>query len=78
MNVFERVVKITVSELGVKAEEVEMRSSFQDDLGADSLDVVELMMAFEDEFGVDISDEDAHGLKTVGDSVKYTENKLNK
>lgn len=66
-----RVVKVTVEELGVKQEEVVETASFQDDLGADSLDVVELVMAFEDEFGIDIPDEDVGEIKTVGNAATY-------
>jgi acyl carrier protein len=76
-DVLNRVKKVTVEELSVKEEEVVDTASFQDDLGADSLDVVELVMAFEDEFGVDISDDDVGEIKTVGDAVRYIGNKLN-
>jgi acyl carrier protein len=69
--VFERVKKVTVKELGVKPEEVEEGKSFTEDLGADSLDVVELVMAFEDEFGIDIPDEEVGSIKTVGNAVEY-------
>ncbi|HWD39528.1 MAG TPA: acyl carrier protein [Fimbriimonas sp.] len=71
-----RVKKVTVEELGVKEEEVTDTASFQDDLGADSLDVVELVMAFEDEFGIDIPDEEVNEIKTVGDAVTYISKKL--
>ncbi len=70
-TVEERVKKIVVDQLGVKEEEVGGDSSFVDDLGADSLDTVELVMAFEEEFGVDIPDEDAEQMRTVGDAIKY-------
>jgi acyl carrier protein len=70
-DVFERVKKVTVKELGVKPEEVEEGKSFTEDLGADSLDVVELVMAFEDEFGIDIPDEEVGSIKTVGNAVEY-------
>jgi acyl carrier protein len=66
-----RVKKVTVEELGVKEEEVVETASFTEDLGADSLDVVELVMAFEDEFGIDIPDEEVGEIKTVGDAVEY-------
>lgn len=69
MNTFEKVVDITVSQLSVKAEEVKMESAFIDDLGADSLDIVELIMAFEEEFGVEIPDEKAEKIRTVADAV---------
>ena len=70
-DIFERVKKVTVEELGVKPEEVVETASFTEDLGADSLDVVELVMAFEDEFGIDIPDEEVGEIKTVGDAVTY-------
>lgn len=75
-DIFERVKKVVVEELSVKEEEVTPTASFTDDLGADSLDVVELVMAFEDEFGIDIPDEDVGNLKTVDDAVKYIQSKL--
>ncbi len=75
-DILERVKKVTVEELGVKEEEVVEGASFQEDLGADSLDVVELVMAFEDEFGIDIPDEEVGEIKTVGDAVKYISKKL--
>lgn len=74
-TVFERVKKVTCEELGVSDSEVKEESSFTDDLGADSLDVVELVMALEEEFGIDIPDDDVTNLKTVGDAVKYIESK---
>lgn len=72
-DVFERVQKIIVERLGVDAEEVTPEASFKDDLGADSLDVVELVMELEDEFNLEISDEDAEKVTTVGEVVKYIE-----
>lgn len=72
-SVFDRVKHIVVEQLGVSAEEVAPESSFVDDLGADSLDVVELVMALEEEFGVEIPDEDAEKIATVGEAVKYIE-----
>jgi len=72
-DVFERVQKIIVERLGVDAEEVTPEASFKDDLGADSLDVVELVMELEDEFNIEISDEDAEKVTTVGEVVKYIE-----
>lgn len=68
---FERVKKIIVEQLGVDEEDVEMESSFIDDLGADSLEIVDLIMAFESEFGINISDEDAEEMITVKDAVSY-------
>jgi acyl carrier protein len=75
-DTFERVKKVVVEELSVKEEEVTPSASFTDDLGADSLDVVELVMAFEDEFGIDIPDEDVGNLKTVEDAVNYIKSKV--
>ena len=66
-----RVREIIINELGVEAEKVTDEASFVEDLGADSLDTVELVMAFEEEFGVDIPDEDAEQMRTVGDAIKY-------
>jgi acyl carrier protein len=76
-DILERVKKVTVEELGVKEEEVVEGASFQEDLGADSLDVVELVMAFEDEFGIDIPDEEVGEIKSVGNAVDYIGKKLN-
>ena len=67
----ERVRDLIVEQLGVNAEQVTPEASFVDDLGADSLDTVELGMAFEEEFGIDIPDEDAEKMLTVADSTKY-------
>ncbi|HYM61592.1 MAG TPA: acyl carrier protein [Thermoanaerobaculia bacterium] len=73
MAVEERVKSIIVEQLGVDAEEVKPEASFVEDLGADSLDTVELIMAFEEEFGVEISDEDAEKIKRVKDAIDYIE-----
>ncbi len=70
-SIEERVKEIIVNELGVEAEKVTTEASFVEDLGADSLDTVELVMAFEEEFGIDIPDEDAEQMRTVGEAVKY-------
>ncbi len=72
-NVLEKVKKIVVENLGVEADKVTEKSSFIDDLGADSLDTVELVMAFEEEFGCEIPDEEAEKILTVEDAVKYIE-----
>ena len=71
MAVADKVKSIIVEQLGVDEEEVTPDASFVDDLGADSLDTVELVMAFEEEFGVDIPDEDAEKMRTVGDAIAY-------
>ena len=71
MEIFDKVREILVEQLGVKPEEVTMEASFQDDLGADSLDVVELVMALEEEFDLKIPDEDAEKITTVGEAVEY-------
>ena len=71
----EKVKKIVVEQLGVAEYQVTEDAKFIDDLGADSLDQVELVMAFEEEFGSDIPDEDAEKLTTVGDAIKYIESK---
>ena len=66
-----KVKDIIINELGVEAEKVTASASFVEDLGADSLDTVELVMAFEEEFGIEIPDEDAEKLQTVGDAINY-------
>lgn len=68
-----KVKDIIVNELGVEAEKVTPEASFVEDLGADSLDTVELVMAFEEEFGIEIPDEEAEKLQTVGDAIRYIE-----
>lgn len=68
---FETIKKIIVDQLGVDEADVTMEASFVDDLGADSLDLVELVMAMEDEFGMEIPDEDVEGIHTVADAVNY-------
>jgi len=70
-----KVKEIIINELGVEADKVTSEASFVEDLGADSLDTVELVMAFEEEFGIEIPDEDAEQLQTVGDAVKYLKGK---
>ena len=71
MSTFEKVRDIVVEQLGVEADEVTIESTFIDDLGADSLDIVELIMAFEEEFGIEIPDEADEKIKTVQDVVTY-------
>ncbi len=72
-SVADRVKEIIVEQLGVNADQVTPEAKFIEDLGADSLDTVELVMAFEEEFGAEIPDEDAEKLQTVGDVTKYIE-----
>lgn len=69
--VFDKVKDIIVDQLGVEADTVVMEASFVDDLGADSLDIVELIMALEEEFDIEIPDEEAEKISTVGDAVNY-------
>ena len=71
----EKVKAIIAEQLGVKAEEVTPTASFIDDLGADSIDTVELVMALEEEFGIEIPDEDAEKMTTVGEAIKYIDEK---
>lgn len=73
---FEEIQKIIVDLLGVKAEEVTREASFREDLGADSLDLVELIMEFEDTFGGTISDEEAQQIETVGQAIDYVEQRM--
>ena len=77
-NVDEKVKDIIVEELGVEREKLTNEASFMDDLGADSLDTVELVMAFEKEFEIDIPDEDAEKMRTVGDALAYLHTKIGK
>ncbi|MEO1044753.1 MAG: acyl carrier protein [Pseudomonadota bacterium] len=70
----DRVKKIVVEHLGVEADKVSTDASFIDDLGADSLDIVELVMAFEEEFGVEIPDDAAEKISTVNDAIDYIDN----
>ncbi len=74
----DKIRQIIADQLGVKKEEVTDSAKFVDDLGADSLDTVELVMALEEEFGIEIPDEDAEKLTTVGDALRYIEEKAGK
>lgn len=75
-DVLTRVKKVIESELSKKDEEIGLGASFTEDLGADSLDVVQLVMGFEDEFSIDIPDEDVEKIRTVQDAVEYISKKL--
>jgi acyl carrier protein len=75
-TVLERVTKVIVDRRGVDESEIKIEASFRDDLGADSLDVVELVMELEDEFDMEISDDDAEKIATVGDAVSYIGEKV--
>ena len=72
-STYDRLKKIVVEQLGVDEDEVKPEASFVDDLNADSLDLVELIMSLEEEFGMEISDEDAEKIKSVGDAQEYIE-----
>ena len=76
-DVASKVKKIVADHLGIEDAKVTEEASFIDDLGADSLDTVELVMAFEEEFGSEISDSEAEKILTVGDAIKFIENKQN-
>ena len=76
MDVEAKVKEIIVEQLGVDEGQVKAEASFIDDLGADSLDTVELVMAFEDKFDIEIPDEDAEKMRSVGDAVEYLKTKL--
>ncbi|MGN0024340.1 MAG: acyl carrier protein [Candidatus Avelusimicrobium sp.] len=77
-NVQERVKNIMVEQLGVEADQVKPEAQFVNDLGADSLDTVELIMALEEEFGIEIPDEKAEKIKTVGEAIEYIEQNAKK
>ncbi|MDD4295259.1 MAG: acyl carrier protein [Candidatus Omnitrophica bacterium] len=78
MSVEEKVKDIISEQLGVKKDEIKIESSFIDDLGADSLDTVEVVMALEEEFGIEIPDEDAEKITTVGQAISYIDEKVSK
>lgn len=70
-KIFDDIKKVVVEQLGVSESEITREASFVDDLGADSLDTVELVMALEEAFGIEIPDEDAEKIKTIGDTISY-------
>ena len=74
-EIFDKLKELVVDQLGVEEDEVTMEASMQDDLGADSLDLVDLVMYVEEEFGVKVADEDLENIKTVGDIVNYIEDR---
>ena len=74
-EIFDNLKELVVDQLGVEEDEVTMEASMQDDLGADSLDLVDLVMSVEEEFGVKVADEDLENIKTVGDIVNYIEDR---
>ena len=76
MSLMHRVAEIIVEQLGVSPEEISPEASFMADLGADSLDIVELVMAMEEEFDVEIPDDDAEKIQTIGDAISYLKSKL--
>jgi len=75
-DIFERMQRIIVEQLDIEKDQVTLNSSFVDDLGADSLDIVELVMAMEEEFDMQIPDEEAERIRTVGDAVKFVQEKM--
>ena len=77
-SIEERVIQIVCDNLGVNREQVTRKTSFQEDIGADSLDIVELVMELEEEFEITIPDEEAEKIKTVGEAIDYIENEIKK
>jgi len=75
MDILEKVKAVVVEKLGVEPDQVVPEARFIEDLNADSLDIVELVMGLEDEFGLEISDEEAENIRTVGDAIKFIEEK---
>ena len=75
MGLDERITEIIITQLGATADEIVPEASFIDDLGADSLDIVELVMAIEEEFGIEVPDEDAERMQNIGDVISYVQEK---
>lgn len=78
MSLFEEVKEVISEQLGLRPEEIKLESSFINDLGADSLDTVELVMVLEEKFNIEIPDEDAEKIRTISEAVKYIEEKINR
>nr|YP_009392918.1 acyl carrier protein [Caloglossa intermedia]ARW61480.1 acyl carrier protein [Caloglossa intermedia] len=78
LNIFKRLKKIVADQLAVQEEEVTLEANFANDLGADSLDTVELVMAIEEEFGIEIPDQDAEKISTLNQAIQFIEEKINK
>ena len=78
MAIEDKIKAIVAEQLGVSEDEVTPEASFTDDLGADSLDIVELVMAIEEEFGLEIPDDDAEKIQSIGDAISYVEERINK
>lgn len=76
MDFFERIKKVVIRELGTPEERIKPEASFRDDIGASSVQIFDLILAFEDEFGIEVPDEDAVMITTVGDAVDYLQKKL--
>lgn len=76
MDLFERIKKIIIQELGTPEERISIEASFRDDVGASSVQIFDLILAFEDEFGIEVPDEDAVMITTIGDAVEYLKKKL--
>ncbi|HBY20823.1 MAG: acyl carrier protein [Clostridiales bacterium GWE2_32_10] len=74
--IFDKIKEIVVEQLGVNEEEITMESSFTGDLGADSLDIFQIVMAIEEEYGIDVAENDTDKIKTVGDAIRYIESKM--
>ncbi|MFH1538166.1 MAG: acyl carrier protein [bacterium] len=76
MDLFERIKKVIIQELGTPEERISIEASFRDDIGASSVQIFDLILAFEDEFGIEVPDEDAVMITTIGDAVEYLKKKI--